>query len=96
MDLRVHLAKSATYDAIKKTFNEAAEGKMKAILKYTKNNAVSSDLIGYSPSSMFDANAVQYLKKSKNYFDKQWVVNDKFNKWVFIIIFIIVFIIVDY
>lgn len=39
---------------------------------------------------------VNDLVDFKNYFDKQWVVNDKFYKWVFIIIFIIVFIIVDY
>ena len=57
VDLTVRLATPAKYDDIKKTIKEASEGKMKGILAYTEDDIVSSDLIGDSHSSIFDANA---------------------------------------
>lgn len=57
VDLTVNLAKPATYDDIKATIKEAAEGKLKGILDYTEDEVVSTDFISYSASSIFDAKA---------------------------------------
>ncbi|VEN37123.1 unnamed protein product [Callosobruchus maculatus] len=57
VDFTVRLAKPAKYDDIKKKIKEAAEGPMKGILGYTEEMVVSSDFIGDSHSSIFDANA---------------------------------------
>jgi glyceraldehyde 3-phosphate dehydrogenase len=57
VDLTIRLATPAKYEDIKKTIKEASEGKMKGILAYTEDEVVSSDFIGDSHSSIFDANA---------------------------------------
>lgn len=51
------LGKDATYDDIKKKVKEAAAGPLKGILEYTEEQVVSSDFIGSSFSSIFDADA---------------------------------------
>jgi glyceraldehyde 3-phosphate dehydrogenase len=51
------LGKAATYDEIKAKVKEAAEGPLKGILDYTEDDVVSSDFIGDSHSSIFDAKA---------------------------------------
>ena len=57
VDLTVKLAKETTYDEIKKVVKEASEGKMKGVLGYTEEDVVSSDFLGSSYSSVFDAAA---------------------------------------
>nr|NVI74041.1 glyceraldehyde 3 phosphate dehydrogenase 1 [Cucujiformia] len=57
VDLTCRLGKGATYDEIKKAVKEAADGPMKGILGYTEDEVVSSDFIGDSHSSIFDATA---------------------------------------
>lgn len=57
VDLTVRIDKAASYDDIKKTIKEASEGAMKGILGYTEDEVVSSDFIGDTRSSIFDANA---------------------------------------
>ncbi|EDO17384.1 hypothetical protein Kpol_1060p40 [Vanderwaltozyma polyspora DSM 70294] len=57
VDLTVNLAKETTYDEIKKTIKAASEGKLKGILGYTEDLVVSSDFLGDSHSSIFDADA---------------------------------------
>nr|NVI73999.1 glyceraldehyde 3 phosphate dehydrogenase 1 [Cucujiformia] len=57
VDLTCRLGKAATYDEIKKAVKEAADGPMKGILGYTEDEVVSSDFIGDSHSSVFDATA---------------------------------------
>nr|NVI74018.1 glyceraldehyde 3 phosphate dehydrogenase 1 [Cucujiformia] len=57
VDLTCRLSKGASYDEIKKAVKEAAEGPMKGILGYTEDEVVSSDFIGDSHSSVFDATA---------------------------------------
>jgi glyceraldehyde 3-phosphate dehydrogenase len=57
VDLTIRIEKSASYDEIKKTIKEASEGAMKGILGYTEDEVVSSDFIGDTRSSIFDANA---------------------------------------
>lgn len=51
------LQKDATYDEIKKKIKEASEGPLKGILAYTDEQVVSSDFIGNTASSTFDAEA---------------------------------------
>ncbi|KAK5780428.1 type I glyceraldehyde-3-phosphate dehydrogenase PWA37_002602 [Arxiozyma heterogenica] len=57
VDLTVKLAKETTYDQIKATVKAAAEGKLKGVLGYTEDAVVSSDFLGDSHSSIFDAAA---------------------------------------
>ncbi|XP_045500297.1 glyceraldehyde-3-phosphate dehydrogenase 2-like [Colias croceus] len=57
VDLTVRLGKPASYDAIKQKVKEAAEGPMKGILGYTEDQVVSTDFVGDSHSSIFDAAA---------------------------------------
>jgi len=57
VDLTVRLAKPASYQDIKDKVKEAAEGPLKGILGYTEDEVVSSDFIGDTHSSIFDAKA---------------------------------------
>lgn len=65
VDLTVRLAKEATYDEIKAVIKAAAESdQWKGILGYTEDEVVSSDFLGDSRSSIFDAKAGISLNKS--------------------------------
>lgn len=56
VDLTCRLKKGATYDQIKAVVKKAAaEGPMKGYLGYTEDQVVSSDFIGDTYSSIFDA-----------------------------------------
>ncbi|CDP13300.1 unnamed protein product [Coffea canephora] len=57
VDLTVRLDKPATYEQIKTAIKEEAAGKLKGVLGYTEEDVVSSDFIGDSRSSIFDAKA---------------------------------------
>ena len=57
VDLTVRLEKPATYDEIKATIKAASEGAYKGIMGYTDELLVSSDFIGNTHSSIFDAQA---------------------------------------
>jgi glyceraldehyde 3-phosphate dehydrogenase len=57
VDLTVRLGKEASYDDIKAKVKEASEGPLKGILGYTEDDVVSSDFIGDTHSSIFDAKA---------------------------------------
>jgi glyceraldehyde 3-phosphate dehydrogenase len=57
VDLTVNLAKGAKYTEIKEAVRAASEGSMKGILGYTEDAVVSSDFIGDTRSSIFDADA---------------------------------------
>ena len=57
VDLTVNLVKPATYKEICETVKEAAEGGLKGIMKYVDEPVVSSDFIGESCTSIFDAGA---------------------------------------
>jgi glyceraldehyde 3-phosphate dehydrogenase len=57
VDLTVNLARPASYDAIKSAIRAAAEGPMAGILGYTEDEVVSTDFLGESCTSVFDARA---------------------------------------
>ena len=57
VDLTVLLEKSAKYDQIKDAIRAASENEMKGVLGYTDEAVVSSDFIGDTHSSIFDAEA---------------------------------------
>ena len=57
VDLTVNLAKPATYDEICAAMTKASEGELKGILGYTEDAVVSSDFLGDTHTSIFDAGA---------------------------------------
>ncbi len=57
VDLTVNLAKPAKYDEICAAMKAASEGELKGILGYTEDAVVSSDFIGDTRTSIFDAGA---------------------------------------
>ena len=57
VDLTVNLAKPATYAEICDAVKKASEGELKGILGYTDEDVVSSDFLGDTRTSIFDAKA---------------------------------------
>ena len=57
VDLTCTLAKDVTYDEICQAMKEASEGELKGILGYTDEQVVSSDFLGDTRTSIFDAKA---------------------------------------
>jgi len=76
IDLTCRLKKPATYDQIKATIKEAAEGPMKGIMGYEDDELVSSDFIGDTRSSIFDVKAGISLNnnfvKLIAWYDNEW------------------------
>ena len=57
VDLTVNLAKPATYEEICAAMKETSEGELKGVLGYTDEAVVSSDFLGDTRTSIFDATA---------------------------------------
>lgn len=76
VDLVARLEKPASYDDIKAALKEAAEGPYKGIIEYTEDSVVSTDFIGNSASSIFDASAGIQLNKNFvkliSWYDNEW------------------------
>lgn len=76
VDLTVRLRNGATYQQIKDEIKRASENELKGILGYTEDEVVSSDFIGSSYSSIFDANAGISLNKNfvklVAWYDNEW------------------------
>ncbi|KAJ8773521.1 hypothetical protein K2173_005767 [Erythroxylum novogranatense] len=76
VDLTVRLEKKATYEDIKIAIKEESQGKLKGILGYTEDDVVSTDFIGDSRSSIFDAKAGIALNdnfmKFVAWYDNEW------------------------
>lgn len=76
VDLTCRLKESAPYDDIKAAMKLASEGSMKGILGYTEDKVVSSDFIGESCTSVFDAGAGislnPYFVKVISWYDNEW------------------------
>ena len=61
VDLTVNLKNAATKEDICAAMKEASEGELKGVLGYTEDAVVSSDFLGCTLTSIFDANAGVYL-----------------------------------
>ncbi|KAF4039223.1 putative glyceraldehyde 3-phosphate dehydrogenase C-terminal domain-containing protein [Phytophthora infestans] len=76
VDLTARLVNPASYDEIKAAIKSASENEMKGILGYTEKAVVSSDFIGDSHSSIFDAEAGIALTddfvKLVSWYDNEW------------------------
>ncbi|KAI8526917.1 hypothetical protein RHMOL_Rhmol12G0036000 [Rhododendron molle] len=76
VDLTVRLEKGASYQQIKDVIKEESEGKLMGILGYTEDDVVSTDLIGDSRSSIFDAKAGialnDHFVKLVSWYDNEW------------------------
>jgi len=57
VDLTCRLEKATSYDEIKAVIKKASENELKGILGYTEDPVVSSDFIGDTRTSIFDASA---------------------------------------
>ena len=76
VDLTVNLEKPASYDEIKAAMKAASEGAMKGILGYTEEAVVSTDFLGESCTSVFDAGAgialTDTFVKVMAWYDNEW------------------------
>jgi len=76
VDLTVRVEKKCNYDEIKQAIKKASENELKGIMGYTEAEVVSSDFIGDSRSSIFDANAGIQLSenfvKLISWYDNEW------------------------
>jgi glyceraldehyde 3-phosphate dehydrogenase len=76
VDLTCRLAKPAKYEEIKSAMKAASTGALKGILGYTEDEVVSSDFIGETCTSVFDAKAGIALSdtfvKLVSWYDNEW------------------------
>ncbi len=81
VDLTVELNKSATYEEICAAVKAAADGPMKGVMAYTTEKVVSTDFIGESCTSVFDADAGIALDgtfvKLVAWYDNEWGYSNK-------------------
>ena len=81
VDLTVVLKKPCTYDEIKAAMKEASEGEMKGVLGYTEDKVVSTDFVGETLTSVFDAGAGIQLDptfvKVVAWYDNEWGYSNK-------------------
>jgi glyceraldehyde 3-phosphate dehydrogenase len=76
VDLTCRLEKPAKYEEIKAAMKAASEGSMKGIMGYTEDAVVSTDFVGDSRTSIFDASAGIALSdtfhKLVSWYDNEW------------------------
>src|SRR6186713_1663599 len=81
VDLTVELNKDASYEEICTAMKNASEGKLKGILGYTEDKVVSTDFVGETCTSVFDAEAGIQLDKTflkvVSWYDNEWGYSNK-------------------
>lgn len=81
VDLTVNLKKAASYEEICAAMKKASEGELEGILGYTEDDVVSSDFLGDSRTSIFDAKAGIQLTptfvKVVSWYDNEWGYSNK-------------------
>jgi len=81
VDLTCRLEKPATYEEIKRVVKSASENELKGILGYTEDAVVSTDFLGESRVSVFDANAGislnEHFVKLVSWYDNEWGYSNK-------------------
>lgn len=74
-DLTVVSERPVTRDEVLAAYEEAAQGDLAGILKYTEDEIVSSDIVSDPHSSIFDAGLVRVLGnqvKLSSWYDNEW------------------------
>ena len=81
VDLTARIQKPAKYEEIKVAMKKASETNLKGILGYTEDEVVSTDFLGDSRTSIFDANAGIALNdkfvKLISWYDNEWGYSNK-------------------
>ena len=81
VDLTVNLEKPAKYEEICAAMKEASEGELKGVLGYTDEDVVSSDFLGDTHTSIFDAKAgialTDTFVKVVSWYDNEWGYSNK-------------------
>ncbi len=81
VDLTVNLEKPATYEEVCAAIKKASEGELKGVLGYTDEDVVSSDFIGETQTSVFDAKAgialTDTFMKLVSWYDNEWGYSNK-------------------
>ena len=81
VDLTVELEKNVTAETVNASVREAAEGPLKRILEYQEDPIVSTDIVGNSHSSVFDAQLTQVmdgnLVKIVTWYDNEWAYSSR-------------------
>jgi len=76
VDLTVRLEKGASYQEVCAAMKKASEGELKGILGYTEDAVVSTDFLGDSHASIFDAGAGiglnDHFVKVVSWYDNEW------------------------
>ena len=76
VDLTVNLERAATYEQVKDAMKSAASGELAGILAYTEDDVVSTDFLGESCTSIFDAGAgialTDTFMKLVSWYDNEW------------------------
>ena len=76
VDLTVNLERATSYEAVKAAMKAASEGAMRDILGYTEAEVVSTDFLGESCTSIFDAGAgialTDTFMKLVAWYDNEW------------------------
>ena len=76
VDLTVNLERPTSYEAVKAAMKAASEGPMRGILGYTEDEVVSTDFLGESCTSIFDAGAgialTDTFMKLVAWYDNEW------------------------
>jgi glyceraldehyde 3-phosphate dehydrogenase len=76
VDLTVRLSKPASYKEICAKMKEPSEGSLKGVMGYTEDDVVSTDFVGDSRTSIFDAGAGIQLSdtfvKVVSWYDNEW------------------------
>jgi glyceraldehyde 3-phosphate dehydrogenase len=74
-DLTADLGKSASVDEINAAFKNAADGKLRGVLKYYDAPIVSSDIVTDPHSSIFDSGLTRVIDnqaKVVSWYDNEW------------------------
>ena len=81
VDLTVNLGKETSYEEICRVMKKASENELKGVLGYTDEAVVSTDFLGDSRTSIFDADAGIMLNnkfvKLVSWYDNEWGYSSK-------------------
>ena len=76
VDFVCKVSKEATVDSVNAAFKKYADGELKGVLEYAKDQLVSMDIIGNSHSSIFDPGFTKViggtLVKVLSWYDNEW------------------------